>query len=52
MSDTQTTTDTPIPPELVQQVADKVYKLWRKDLQIENERRRTHIQKRPGRRTK
>jgi hypothetical protein len=29
---------TKITPELVQQVADKVYALWRRDLQIEKER--------------
>ena len=27
-------------PELVRQVADRVYELWRRDLQIEQERRR------------
>jgi len=48
----QTKTDTTIPPELVQQVTEKVYALWRKELQIENERRRGQSQKRPSRRIK
>jgi hypothetical protein len=41
----------PITPELVRQVADKVYALWLKELQIERERRRPLPQdwrRRPG----
>jgi hypothetical protein len=29
-----------VTPELVRQVADKVYELWLRDMQIEQERRR------------
>lgn len=33
--------DTAVTPELVRQVADKVYAMWLRDLQIERERQRT-----------
>lgn len=32
--------DTAVTPELVRQVADKVYAMWLRDLQIERERQR------------
>lgn len=39
-------------PELVQKIADKVYAMWLKEWQIENERRRIVAQKSLTRRTK
>ncbi len=41
-----------ITPELVQKIADKVYAMWRKEWQIENERRRAMAQKNVTRRIK
>jgi hypothetical protein len=39
-SPTSSKSKTAVTPELVRQVADKVYELWQKDIQIELERRR------------
>ena len=41
----QTVQTTKITPELVQQVTDKVYAIWFRDLQIQNERKRLHRSK-------
>jgi hypothetical protein len=44
----QTAADQALSPELVKKVADKVYALWLREAQIEQERRRPINHKRRG----
>ncbi len=49
---TLTASPTSISPELVRKIADKVYAMWLKECQIENERRRVQPASNLARRTK